>query len=108
MRIGVKRARRERYDADDVGSRAGAAQAQAPQLENGKTKAVYDYKTAVRERVFIPQPGIDADRNGVDDWVTADIIRPAESSCGQQDAGDHRSEPVLHDALSRQRGAVHD
>ncbi|HYI17051.1 MAG TPA: CocE/NonD family hydrolase, partial [Solirubrobacteraceae bacterium] len=59
---------------------AGAAQAQAPQLENGKTKAVYDYKTAVRERVFIPQPGIDADRDGKMDFVTADVIRPAESS----------------------------
>ena len=40
---------------------AGVAQAQGPVLENGKTKAVYDYKTAVRERVFIPQPGIDQD-----------------------------------------------
>ena len=30
--------------------------------------------------MFIPQPGIDQDSNGVDDWVTADIIRPAESS----------------------------
>src|SRR3954462_10433988 len=59
---------------------AGAAQAQGPQLENGKTKAVYDYKTAIRERVFIPQPGIDADRNGKDDFITADIIRPAASS----------------------------
>ena len=59
----------------------GVAQAQTgPVLENGKTKAVYDYKTAVRERVFIPQPGIDQDRNGADDWVTADIIRPAEAS----------------------------
>src|SRR5690348_6350315 len=59
---------------------AGAAQAQGPVLENGKTKAVYDYKTAVKERVFIPQPGIDTDRNGADDWVTVDILRPAESS----------------------------
>ena len=59
---------------------AGAAQAQTPQLENGKTKAVYDYKSAIRERVLIPQPGIDADRDGKMDYVTADIIRPAESS----------------------------
>src|SRR5215213_978170 len=59
----------------------GVAQAQTgPVLEGGKTKAVYDYKTAVRQRVFIPQPGIDADRNGADDWVTADIIRPAAAS----------------------------
>jgi X-Pro dipeptidyl-peptidase len=59
----------------------GVAQAQTgPVLDGGKTKAVYNYKTAVRQRVFIPQPGIDADRNGADDWVTADIIRPAEAS----------------------------
>src|SRR3954454_7368730 len=57
-----------------------AAQAQGPVLENGKTKAVYNYKTAIRERVFIPQPGIDQDHNGKDDFVTADILRPAESS----------------------------
>src|ERR1044071_825319 len=59
----------------------GVAQAQSgPVLEGGKTKAVYDYKTAIRERVFIPQPGIDQDKNGQDDWVTADVIRPAEGS----------------------------
>src|ERR1700742_114922 len=59
---------------------AGVAQAQGPVLENGKTKAVYDYKAAVKQRVFIPQPGIDADRNGLDDWITADVLRPAEAS----------------------------
>ncbi|HWK29697.1 MAG TPA: CocE/NonD family hydrolase [Solirubrobacter sp.] len=59
----------------------GVAQAQSgPVLENGKTKAVYDYRSAIRERVFIPQPGIDQDRNGQEDWVTIDIIRPAEGS----------------------------
>ena len=56
------------------------AQAQGPVLESGKTKAVYNYKTAIRERVFIPQPGIDQDRSGADDYVTVDILRPAESS----------------------------
>src|SRR4051794_15408305 len=62
-------------------SGGGVAQAQTgPVLENGKTKAVYNYKNAIRERVFIPQPGIDQDRNGQDDWVTADIIRPSEAS----------------------------
>jgi X-Pro dipeptidyl-peptidase len=63
----------------------GVAQAQTgPVLENGKTKAVYNYKTAIRERVFIPQPGIDQDRNGKDDWVTADIIRPAEGTAANK------------------------
>ena len=59
---------------------AGVAQAQGPVLEDGKTKAVYDYTKAVRERVFIPQPGIDQDGNGQDDFVTADILRPSEGS----------------------------
>src|SRR3954451_15645828 len=59
----------------------GVAQAQGgPVLENGKTKAVYNYRTAIRERVYIPQPGIDQDRNGQMDWITADIIRPSEGS----------------------------
>jgi len=59
----------------------GTAQAQTgPVLEDGKTKAVYDYRAAVRERVFIPQAGIDQDGNGADDWITIDIIRPSEGS----------------------------
>src|SRR3954471_17276558 len=63
----------------------GVAQAQGgPVLENGKTKAVYNYKTAIRERVFIPQPGIDQDANGQMDWVTADIIRPAEGTAANR------------------------
>ena len=85
----------------------GVAEAQGPVLEDGKTKAVYDYRQAVRERVAIPQPGIDQDGNGQDDWVTADILRPVEGVVLQQDAGDHRSEPLLHDPLPRQRGSVH-
>ncbi len=58
----------------------GVAQAQGPVLEDGKTKAVYDYTNAVRERVFIPQPGIDQDGLNGDDFVTVDILRPAEGS----------------------------
>ena len=62
-------------------SGGGVAQAQTgPVLENGRTKAVYDYRAAIRERVFIPQPGIDADRNGAMDWITIDILRPSEGS----------------------------
>ncbi|HEX6025745.1 MAG TPA: CocE/NonD family hydrolase, partial [Solirubrobacter sp.] len=62
----------------------GVAKAQGPVLENGKTKAVYDYTQAVRERVFIPQPGIDQDNDGNDDYVTADIIRPKEASAANK------------------------
>src|SRR3954453_11636 len=47
---------------------------------DGKTAPNFNYKTAIRERVLIPQPGIDQDRNGQMDFVTADIIRPAEAS----------------------------
>ena len=85
----------------------GVAQAQGPVLEDGKTKAVYDYTQAVRERVFIPQPGIDQDGNGRTTSSPLDILRPSEGVGHQQDAGDHRSEPVLHDGLPRQRGPVH-
>ncbi|MGH2946907.1 MAG: CocE/NonD family hydrolase [Solirubrobacteraceae bacterium] len=56
------------------------AQAAEPTIgANGRTAPVFDYQQAVRERVFIPQPGIDQDRDGVDDKIAADIIRPAES-----------------------------
>ena len=58
----------------------GVAQAQGPVLEDGKTKAVYDYTKAIRERVFIPQPGIDQDGLNGDDFVTVDILRPVEGS----------------------------
>jgi X-Pro dipeptidyl-peptidase len=46
---------------------------------DGKTAPVFDYTQAIRERVFIPQPGVDQDGNGKMDFVTADIIRPKES-----------------------------
>jgi X-Pro dipeptidyl-peptidase len=61
----------------------GTARAADPAITigaDGKSAPVFDYTTAVRERVFIPQPGIDEDANGQDDFVTADIIRPKESA----------------------------
>ncbi len=59
---------------------ASPAAAAAPPLgADGRTAPVYDYAQAVRERIFIPQPGIDQDRNGVADRITIDIIRPQES-----------------------------
>ena len=63
-----------------IGLGGESAAAQGPVLEAGKTKAVYDYKAAIRERVFIPQSGIDQDANGAMDWITIDIIRPSEGS----------------------------
>ena len=61
---------------------AGPARAADPGVtigEDGRTAPVFDYTQAVRERVFIPQPGTDQDANGRMDFVTADIIRPKES-----------------------------
>ena len=82
MRIGVKGIAVGALTLAALALSGGAAQAQGPPPldANGKTTAVYDYATAVKERVFIPQPGIDADRNGAEDWVTIDILRPAASS----------------------------
>jgi X-Pro dipeptidyl-peptidase len=64
---------------------AGTARAADPGVTigaDGKTAPVFDYTQAIRERVFIPQPGVDQDSNGKMDFVTADIIRPKESGPG--------------------------
>jgi X-Pro dipeptidyl-peptidase len=61
---------------------AGTAEAADPAITigaDGKTAPVFDYQQAIRERVYIPQPGVDQDSNGKMDFVTADIIRPKES-----------------------------
>jgi X-Pro dipeptidyl-peptidase len=60
----------------------GNATATAPTITigpDGKSAPVFDYTQAIRERVFIPQPGVDTDSNGETDFVTADIIRPDAS-----------------------------
>ena len=82
MRIGVKglAAGALTLAAFALGGGSVAQAQSGPALEDGKTKAVYNYRAAVRERVFIPQSGIDQDRNGQMDWVTIDIIRPSEGS----------------------------
>jgi X-Pro dipeptidyl-peptidase len=58
---------------------ASAADPPALSIEDGVTQPVFDYQQAIRERVYIPQPGIDQDRDGQDDKIAADIIRPKES-----------------------------
>src|ERR1700754_2149374 len=82
MRIGVRGLAAGALTLATLALSGGVANAQGggPVLENGKTKSVYNYKAAIRERVYIPQPGIDQDRNGQDDWITADIMRPSESN----------------------------
>lgn len=53
-----------------------AAGAQAFKLRNGKTRPIYSYEDAIRQSVWVKAP--DGDGDGVDDLVTADIIRPRE------------------------------
>jgi X-Pro dipeptidyl-peptidase len=67
-----------------IGGTAQAADPAGTLGPDGKTAPIYNYKTAIRERVFIPQPGSDTDRNGQMDWITADIIRPVESSAANK------------------------
>ena len=64
---------------------AGAAPAAAqtsPVIENGRTKPVFGYADAIRERVFIPVPGVDQDNDGVTDRTAIDIIRPKATNEG--------------------------
>ena len=49
-----------------------------------ETAAVFSYANAIRERVFIPVPGVDQDADGVFDRVSIDIIRPAETNQGMK------------------------
>ena len=49
-----------------------------------ETSAVFSYTNAIRERVFIPVPGVDQDGDGVFDRVSIDIIRPAETNQGMK------------------------
>ncbi len=56
---------------------AGTATAAPPLGPDGETEAIYDYTAAIRQRVLIPQPGIDQDANGAPDKITIDIIRPS-------------------------------
>src|ERR1700710_2241982 len=63
---------------------AGAATARAADpptgisVQNGETAPVFDYDSAIRERVYIPN-GQDADGNGVEDRTAIEIIRPKET-----------------------------
>jgi X-Pro dipeptidyl-peptidase len=63
----------------------GTARAADPSIvigANGRTAPVFSYTDAIRERVFIPVPGVDQDLDGVADRTAIDIIRPAESNAG--------------------------
>ncbi len=60
----------------------GTASAAAPSVVDGVSQSVFAYSSAVRERVFIAQPGIDQDGNGVDDQIAIEVIRPAGADAG--------------------------
>jgi X-Pro dipeptidyl-peptidase len=62
----------------------GTAQAQAPSIvvEGGKTAPAFGYTDAVRERVFIPLPGVDQDSDGVADRTAIELMRPKATNEG--------------------------
>ncbi len=62
----------------------GAAPAADPAIvvENGRTQPAFGYADAIRERVFIPLPGVDQDSDGVPDRTAIDIIRSRANAQG--------------------------
>jgi X-Pro dipeptidyl-peptidase len=62
---------------------APTALAQTPSVvvEDGVTQPVFDYGSAIRERVWI-QSDFDSDLDGVADEIAVDVMRPAESDAG--------------------------
>lgn len=62
----------------------GTAQAQTPTIvvENGRTAPAFGYADAIRERVFIPLPGVDQDLDGQPDRTAIDIMRPKATNDG--------------------------
>jgi X-Pro dipeptidyl-peptidase len=49
---------------------------------DGTTAPIHDYEQAIRERVYIPQPGIDQDGDGALDWIAIEVMRPQQSGPG--------------------------
>ncbi len=58
------------------------AAADAIVVQDGETQPVFSYAAAIRERVWVPVPGVDQNSDGVADRVALDIIRPAETNAG--------------------------
>ncbi len=61
-----------------------SAMAQSPAIvvENGKTAPAFGYADAVRERVFIPLPGVDQDSDGQPDRTSIELMRPKATNEG--------------------------
>ena len=51
-------------------------------VEDGETQPVFSYAAAIRQRVWVPVPGVDQNSDGIIDRVALDIIRPAETDAG--------------------------
>ncbi len=80
MRIGARRLAAGAFALAALAMGAPAAHADGITIgADGETAPVFSYQDAIRERVFIPVPGVDQDGNGVDDRVAIDIVRPKES-----------------------------
>src|SRR4051794_6742201 len=83
MRIGAKSLAAGAFTVAALALGAPAAHAQSsPTITvgaDGKTAPVFSYVDAKRERVWIPEAGVDQDSDGVTDRVAIDIIRPKES-----------------------------
>jgi X-Pro dipeptidyl-peptidase len=65
-----------------MGGVATASAQTAPVIENGRTAPAFGYADAIRERVFIPLPGIDQDNDGVADRTVIDLMRPKATNEG--------------------------
>ncbi len=50
-------------------------------IEDGVTQPIFGYTDAIRERVWV-DTDFDSDRDGVDDVIAVDIMRPAASATG--------------------------
>jgi len=65
---------------------AGTVKADAPPsivVQNGETQAAFGYTDAIRQRVWVDSD-FDSDKDGVDDKIAVDIIRPAASDQGMK------------------------
>jgi X-Pro dipeptidyl-peptidase len=57
------------------GEATTAQQSMGPVVKNGRTQPVYGYADAIRQRVWVPIE-FDSDRDGTNDRIAVDIIRP--------------------------------
>jgi X-Pro dipeptidyl-peptidase len=61
---------------------AGSPPATAPQFVNGLAQPVFEGQEVIRHNVWVEIPGVDSDRDGVNDRIRAQISRPAATEKG--------------------------